>query len=82
MITTVFECVSNGDDHQDSEMVSIGFMAEYFKGGASKQRVNLVMATSDEQTPEYFTEGSRYIVTFTKKSSSNGVMNPKVEEKL
>lgn len=70
MITTVFDCVSNSVDDNDSDMVTIGFITEYVKGKSQyRERVNLVMATSDDQTPEYFIPGERYIVSFTQQSA-------------
>ena len=69
MITTVFDCVSNDKD-DNGDMVSIGFVTEYVKGMSQyRERVNLVMATTDDQTPEYFIPGKRYIVSFTEQSA-------------
>jgi hypothetical protein len=67
MRTIVFDCVSND---KDDDMTSIGLITEYIKGNSQyRERVNLVMATTDDQLAEELEPGAQYIVTFTKKTS-------------
>ena len=71
MITTVFECISVSIDEENSEMSSIGLIAEYTKGNSSfREQVNLVMATTDNETAQKFEEGKKYISTFIEQKNS------------
>lgn len=66
MITTVFDCVSKDVDSNDSEMNTIGLMSEYGKGNGLRERVNMVIASSDQETDEFFEQGCQYIVSVVK----------------
>ena len=64
MITTVFDCVSNSVDANDSEMTTIGLIAEYRKGNSQyRERVNLMLATTDKAMVDELEPGKKYVVT-------------------